>query len=156
MNIYKEKIEKIFTECDKHIKRINSATKKMSNTMPLDADTYVNLSDNEVEHIDQFLFRFFKLQDAIGQKLFKVLLQLAEEDIEALTFIDILNKLEKIGILNANEWRELRRDRSDLAHNYDDEPEEMANTINKLYKKKEVLFGIYKSVETYYKKMHIA
>ena len=153
MNVYEEKIEKIFNECEKHIQRINSATKKMSNTMPLDADKYVNLSDDEVEHIDQFLFRFSKLQDAIGQKLFKVLLLLSEEDIDALTFIDILNKLEKIGILNANEWRELRRDRNDLAHNYDDEPEEMAYTINKLYKKKEILFKIFYSVEEYYKKM---
>ena len=73
MNIYKNKIEKIFNECDKHILRINSATKKMANSMPLNEDSYLNLSDDEVEHSDQFLFRFAKLQDTIAEKLLKLI-----------------------------------------------------------------------------------
>jgi hypothetical protein len=53
------------------------------------------LSDDEVEHVDQFLFRFAKLQDAIGQKLFKTILLFLREDIEEKPFIDILNLKEK-------------------------------------------------------------
>jgi hypothetical protein len=64
------RIEKVIIECDKHLQRINSAYLKMSVFMPLDASKYAQLTDDEIEHIDQFLFRFAKLQDAMGEKLF--------------------------------------------------------------------------------------
>ena len=43
--------------------------------MPLSADSFLQLNDDEIEHIDQYLFRFAKLQDAIGQRLFKSMLE---------------------------------------------------------------------------------
>ena len=148
MNLYQKKLEKIFHECDKHILRIKSATKKMSSSMPLDEIKYLNLTDDEVEHIDQFLFRSSKLQDTIGEKLFKTILLFLDEDIENKPFIDILNRLEKLELIeSANIWRELRKDRNDLSHTYDDEPEEMANSINKLYEKKDILILIYQNIK---------
>ncbi|WP_297431506.1 hypothetical protein [Sulfurimonas sp.] len=122
MNIYKQKLLKIFNECDKHIIRIQSASTKMQSIMPLDKDKYLNLSDDEVESIDQFLFRFSKLQDAIEEKL------------ELLVDVNI--------------WRELRDDRNDLAHNYDDDPEETSEVINKLYYKKDILIDIYQTIKS--------
>jgi len=146
-----EKLEKIFYECDRHILRINSATKKMSSYMPLNKDKFIDLNDDEVEHIDQFLFRFAKLQDSVGQKLFKTILLYLNEEIEGKPFIDILNLMEKLHLLDsANEWRELRDDRNELAHNYEDEPEEMSITINKLYRKKDTLIHIYQNIKTIY------
>ncbi len=148
MNLYQKKLEKIFHECDKHILRIVSATNKMSNSMPLDENKYLNLTDDEVEHIDQFLFRFAKLQDAMGEKLFKTILLFLDENIENKPFIDILNRLEKLELIeSANIWRELRSDRNDLSHTYDDESEEMANSINKLYEKKDILIEIYRNIK---------
>ncbi len=153
MNIYKEKIVKIFSECDKHILRINSSSYKMKPVMPLDKEKYIHLSEDEIEHIDQFLFRFSKLQDAMGQKLFKTVLLLLDEKIENKPFIDILNRLEKLELLNdANVWRELRDARNELAHNYEDEPEEAAMIINKLYDKKDVLIKIYTHIKIYTEK----
>ena len=148
MNIYKQKLIKIFNECDKHIMRINSASTKMQSIMPLDKDKYLNLSDDEVEVIDQFLFRFSKLQDTIGERLFKTVLLYLEEKVENKPFIDILNRLEKLELLDdANVWRELRSDRNDLAHNYDDDPEETSEVINKLYYKKDTLINIYQKIK---------
>lgn len=145
-----EKLEKVFYECDKHILRINSAVKKMSNFMPLDKDRYENLTDEEVEPIDQFLFRFAKLQDAMGQKLFKTVLIFLDEDVEGKPFIDILNLMEKLSLLeSAYIWRELRDDRNELAHNYEDEPEAMSETINKLYEKKDILIDIYQNIKQF-------
>lgn len=146
-----EKLEKIFYECDKHILRINSASKKMSVIFPLSKEKYINLTDEEIEPIDQFLFRFAKLQDAIGQKLFKIILIFLNEDIDGKPFIDILNLMEKLNLLeSAKEWKELRDDRNELSHNYEDEPEEMSETINKLYDKKEILINIYQRIKDYY------
>ena len=94
------RIEKLIVECDRHLKRINSAYLKMSIFMPLNASKYEQLSEGEIEHIDQFLFRFAKLQDAIGEKLFILILEfLKEEHTKAKPFIDILNWLEQLGIL---------------------------------------------------------
>ena len=147
-DIIVEKLEKIFYECDKHILRINSAVKKMSNFMPLDTDKYIKLTDAEVEPIDQFLFRFAKLQDVVGQKLFKTVLIFLDEDIEGKPFIDILNLMEKLGLLeSAYTWRELRDDRNELAHNYEDDSEAMSETINKLYEKKDLLIEIYQNIK---------
>ena len=149
-DILLEKLNKIFYECDKHIQRINSASKKIQRFMPLDSKKYLNLKDDEIVYIDQFLFRFAKLQDSMGQKLFKTTLLYLNEDIEGKPFIDILNLMEKLHLLeSANTWKELRENRNELAHNYENEPEHMSETINKLYKKKDILIGIYTNLKRY-------
>ena len=151
-NIIIEKLDKIFYECDKHLLRINSSSKKLDSIMPLDEKKYLNLTEDEIQVLDQFLFRFGKLQDAMGQKLFKIMLIFLSEDIEGKPFIDILNIMEKVSLIDdVNEWKELRDDRNELAHNYEDEAEEMSEIINKLYNKRITLSDIYMKIKTYYK-----
>ncbi len=146
-----EKLKKIFSECDKHILRINSSSRELESIMPLDTQIYINLTEEEIKVLDQFLFRFSKLQDTMGQRLFKTMMYFLKEDIEGKPFIDILNMLEKISLLkNSNIWRDLREDRNRLAHNYEDEPEEMSEAINKLYNKKDILIDIYLNIKNYY------
>jgi len=153
-DIVVEKLEKIFYECDKHILRLNNASQKMAAFMPLDSEKYIDLTDDEVGYIDQFLFRFAKLQDAMGQKLFKTILIFLDEEVEGKPFIDILNLMEKLHLIeSAYIWRELRDDGNELAHNYEDEPEQMSETINKLYEKKDLLVDIYQKIKSYYTNM---
>ncbi len=155
MNIREEKLQKIFNECNKHLLRINSAYSKMFKFMPLDKFKYTNLNDDEIEHIDQFLFRFTKLQDTMGEKLFKILLRVLDENIENRPFIDILNKLEKLEILEVEIWRKLRDIRNELSYNYDDDPEEMSIALNKIYNQKEVIENIYLNIVKYYDKIKL-
>ncbi|MBN2782345.1 MAG: hypothetical protein JXQ66_03795 [Campylobacterales bacterium] len=148
-----EKLEKIFFECDMHLKRMQSAAKKMSSMMPLDEKSYINLTEDEIEHIDQFLFRFSKLQDVMGQKLFKTILVFLSEDIDGKPFIDILNIMEKLYLLdNSNDWKILREDRNELAHNYENEPENMSIVLNNLYEKRILLASIYQKIKSFYEK----
>ena len=155
MSVKQEKLERIFKECDKHLFRMNGAYKQMNSLFPLDKDKYINLTDIEVQAIDQFLFRFSKLQDTIGNKLFKAFLLYLEEDVETLPFIDILNKMEKLNILQSvEEWRKLRDIRNELSHNYDDEPEEMSISINKIYNQRETIEKIYIKIVDYYQKIN--
>ena len=146
------RIEKLIVECDKHLKRINSAYLKMSVFMPLDARKYEQLTDDEIEHIDQFLFRFAKLQDAMGEKLFMLILEfLKEEHTRAKPFIDILNRLEQLGLLDdKNVWLELRKTRNNIAHQYDDEPQQAAEALNAIYAAKPILEKIYTSLKASY------
>ena len=150
MTIQQFKQQKIINECDKHLLRINSAYQKTIAILPLNADKYTKLSDDEVEHIDQYLFRFAKLQDTIGKRLFKAILSSLEEDIEDIPFIDLLNRLEKLNILESVEqWLELRKIRNTLSHTYEDEPEEMSLAINALFDKKQSLEKIYQKLISY-------
>jgi len=51
---------------------------------------------------------------------------------------------------DANEWKCLRDDRNELAHNYEDEPEEMSESINIIYEKRCLLGSIYLNIKKYY------
>lgn len=145
------KIQKLIAECDKHLKRINGAYLKMSVFMPLDENKYQQLSDDEIEHIDQFLFRFAKLQDAIGEKLFMLLLEfLEEENTRTRPFIDILNRLEQLGLLDdKNVWLELRKIRN-IAHQYEDGPKQAAEALNIIFVSKSILEKIYTTLKARY------
>ena len=82
------------------------------------------------------------------KKLFKLFLARFEENIDRLPFIDIFNKLEKyLNIALANEWQDLRKIRNQLAHEYEDNAIEMANMINLIYAKKEVIERIYLAIK---------
>lgn len=146
------RIDKMIIECDKHLQRTNGAYLKMSAFMPLDTKRYQQLTDDEIEHIDQFLFRFAKLQDAIGEKLFLLLLEfLKEENIKNKPFIDILNRLEQLGLLDdKNVWLTLRKIRNNIAHQYEDEPQQATEALNAIYAAKPILEKIYNRLKTSY------
>lgn len=146
-------IERYLNECDKHILRIEQAYKNIEDFLPISATAYPNLSESQVQAIDQYLFRFAKLQDTIGDKLFRLILSQYEENTQNLSFIDILNKLEKFGLLpSAKEWLMLRKIRNEISHQYDDEPEEMSQAINNILNQKTIIIEIYNHLKNQYKK----
>ncbi len=145
------KLKRLIAECDKHQQRMNSAFHKIENKLPLTEQSYLLLDEEDISHIDQFLFRFAKLQDAIGQRFFKAILELLEEDVEGLPFIDLLNKLEKLNLIHSTaQWQSLREIRNAVSHEYDDSPELMAQVLNAVFMARIELFQIYaKLKETY-------
>jgi len=145
------KLKRLIAECDKHQQRMNSAFHKIENKLPLTEQSYLLLDEEDISHIDQFLFRFAKLQDAIGQSFFKAILELLEEDVEGLPFIDLLNKLEKLNLIHSTaQWQSLREIRNAVSHEYDDSPELMAQVLNAVFMARIELFQIYaKLKETY-------
>ena len=146
------RMEKLITECDKHVQRMNHAYIKMALFMPLDISRYNQLSEDEVEHIDQFLFRFAKLQDAMGEKLFILMLEfLEEENPKSKPFIDTLNRLEQLGLLEyKNTWLELRKIRNNIAHQYEDDPKQASEALNSIYAAKPTLERIFQTIKTRY------
>ena len=69
-DLMQKRLDKIIAECEKHVLRMNSAYSKLEYLLPITNGSYVRLTEDEIEHIDQYLFRFAKLQDAIGQNGF--------------------------------------------------------------------------------------
>lgn len=72
---------------------------------------------------DQILFRFMKLQDALGERLIPATLQFLAEPYEQWPMRDRLDRLEKVGVVDVEAWLRWRETRNRLAHEYPDAPE---------------------------------
>lgn len=135
-----EKLSDIIKIAQIHQQRLNNAYQKIISWGSLTKDLYFNLSIEQVALTDQYVYRFAKLQDLMGEKLFKLILEYVGEDTEKLAFIDILNKLEKLEIIeSAATWLNLRLDRNKIAHDYVKNIDEILEDLCTLINKKEVL-----------------
>ena len=83
-------------ECNQHKKRLLSAKDKLKSIVLLDVEHYTTLDEIYISIIDQMIFRFSKLQDTMGNKIFPFILELSGEKVKAMTFIDRLNRLEEL------------------------------------------------------------
>lgn len=147
------KLQKYFKECEKHLLRMEQAYSEIKSILPLSHHQYSNLQDEEVKNIDQFLFRFSKMQDTIGDKIFKIILQDYNPDFQKLSFLDFLHELEKREIItSAQDWIILRKVRNNIAHQYDDEPEEMSQAINDVFAQFITLKQILEKLKNKYQK----
>ncbi len=72
---------------------------------------------------DQILFRFMKLQDALGERLIPATLGMLAEAFEDWPMRDRLDRLEKLGYLDVESWLRWRELRNRLAHEYPDAPD---------------------------------
>ncbi|MBU3915501.1 hypothetical protein KKA14_08190, partial [bacterium] len=100
----------------------------------------VELTDEQVRTLYQLLFRFAKLQDAIGTRLLPAALQLVQEWHDNEPFLDKLNRAEKLGILpSVEQWQLLRELRNQTAHEYPDQPEMVRSNLRQLIAKVPVL-----------------
>jgi len=110
-------LKALLNECSKHAFRMNSAHRKIQPSLPITPDRVFTLDEQEVEHIDQYIFRFSKLQDALGNKPFKSVLTELGEEVANRSAIDIFNRMEQFGIIEDYEtWKEFRDIRNELAH----------------------------------------
>lgn len=118
---------------ENHLKNLKKAISEIKEKNILED---FDIEDFEtVKIIDTFIFRFIKLQDYMGQKLFKRFLESIGESVEGLSFVDILDKLEKLQLISSvDRWMEIRKLRNRLTHEYPQELEEI---------KEEVEFAIY-------------
>lgn len=127
------KLEPALRECRLHERRLAYAQAQLANQLPLSAAGWESLDDETVADIDQLLFRYNKLQDAMGQRLFPAILMLGGDWREDQTFIDRLDLLEKLGAIpSAQQWSELRAIRNKMTHEYPDAPEVNAANLNRV------------------------
>ena len=130
-SIEQQKLQAAIRECATHLKRMTYACNNLIDILPLNQSSLSSLNDQQITLLDQYIYRFTKLQDAMGQRLFKYSLTVLQEDAHSMAFIDQLNRMEQLGILqSAHEWQELRQLRNLLAHEYEDNQELRAALIN--------------------------
>lgn len=135
-----DSLHQIFDTCTLHLMRMDFARSKVEPFLPLNRDYYYDLDDITIGFLDQFIFRFSKLQDMMGSRLFPSILELLAEPVTEKAFIDILNRLEKLEIIeSALHWIELRKIRNDIAHEYPASITERIEGINILFDNLEIL-----------------
>ncbi len=96
------------------------------------------------------IYRFTKLQDAIGHRHFPVFYSVLEGNDTPRPFLDTLHYLEKIGIIESVEdWQMLRNLRNNLARNYPKSVRQTVGTLNILYTEWPLLKRMYVFAENY-------
>lgn len=143
----------IVDTCQSHAARLSWAMSRLSVLLPFNPEKLKNLSEVDLAVFDQFIVRYSKLQDAMGSNLLPAVLELTHEVGDLETFIDKLNRLEKIGALDSAEhWLKLREMRNQFAHDYPEDPEIQASLLNKAFDLAEDLLNVLERVIEFSKK----
>jgi hypothetical protein len=86
----------------------------------------------------------------MGGRLFKQLLESLEEDISAFPFIDILNMMERLNLIDsAQEWISLRQTRNTVTNEYPFFKEVQVDELNLLQNDVVKLSGIWSHLREY-------
>ncbi len=103
-------LDRLFENCDIDFNELNEAQ--------INTDFFDVIQNQRI--VNSFLFNYMKIQDKIGNKVFKkILFELKEIPDMSLPMKDVLNLLEKLGLIaQASDWDELREIRNSLAHEY--------------------------------------
>ena len=89
--------------------------------------SYEKLPTQDRGVLEAYLKRFASLQDYLGAKIFKGLLDNA--GITYTKMSEVLTLIEKEGIIDLDKWIEFRNIRNDLEHDYPDELEDALNDL---------------------------
>lgn len=121
-------IHDIFEELDIHFKRIDALIPQINEYLPLNVNDFENTEI--VKTLDSFIYRFIKVQDRMGEKLFPEYLKILQEYKPNMPLIDILNTLERIEIIdNTDKWIDYRKLRNSLTHEYPGNEKEIINSL---------------------------
>jgi len=136
MNTKEEKQDRLHEAiklCEVHCERMDFAHKKLKQYFPLTKEAYLEMPPEDLSYFDQLIFRFSKLQDSMGNKLFTALLDNLEEETRGVPFLDILGKLESLNFLrDKNIWIQLRETRNIVTHEYPFITEAVVDGLNLL------------------------
>jgi len=137
--VYRQKVDDNLSESLKHLKRLNDAFSQLQlhYNMPLTKQSYRKILTDlpSLAYSDQIIYRFSKLQDCMGAKLFKSLLLYQGENVDK-PFLDILNELEKMDIIMVDEWFEMRDLRNEISHDYEGSDNKAIEILNTIYELK--------------------
>jgi len=83
----------------------------------LSAEDFSN--QERVKTIDAFLFRFIKVEDLMGNKLFREVFDCLGEYDDSMSTLDVLDRMEKLKLIeSADAWMDYRNLRNVLTHEY--------------------------------------
>ena len=138
-----ERLVTYFAEAKKHIDLIEESL----SVLKYPIQSYDDLTQLQKFALNALIFRFSKLQDLIGSKIFRNYLNFSGFNLNEKTFFDILREIEKESIVDIDTWDELRELRNKIAHDYPQEMDEVLDGINLFLQKSLELIDISKKLE---------
>lgn len=152
-NELKDKLKETIAICDIHHQRMLFAYQSVQKYYPLTKEKMGKINEIDLALFDQLIYRFSKLQDVMGARLFKELLEMLEEDTEGIPFLDILNKMEKFGLIHdVKTWTTLRQARNTVSHEYPFYEDIQVEELNLLPESVETLSEIWQQLKLYAQK----
>ena len=130
-----------------HINKLLSVINPLEKHYPLDNEKLENLSLEEMDKLDVLAFRFSKLQDLLGSKIFREYLSVLQYPVEDKNFLELLKEMDKENILDIDIWSEFRGVRNSISHDYPFEDDEKLEAINYLIKNVKYLIEITKKIK---------
>ncbi len=138
------RLRTICERCNRHALALRAALQDIEK---LDGSysQYLEKPDREVLRLlDQFAYRYTRLQDETGAKLIPAILAVLGEDVAPMPAIDRFNRMEQLGwLLSADEWIELRLIRNEFTHDYPEDTEEHAQKFAQALKAAKRLLVIF-------------
>ena len=118
----------IIDKINLHKKRLKMALKEIKEWDSLNCEIFEDFE--KIKVIDTFIYRFIKLQDMMGEKLFKSFLNDIGEYKNVMSLFDILDKLEKFEIIDSiSSWMFYRKLRNQLTHEYPNNEDDIIEGI---------------------------
>ena len=145
MDIYK-RLELHLEESYIHIDRLTDVLNALEKLYPLTANDLETISLENRDKLDVLAFRFSKLQDLLGTKIFREYLAVLQYPVEDKNFLELLKELDKEKIIDIDIWSEFRGVRNSISHDYPFEEEEKIEAINYLIKNVNYLINITKNI----------
>jgi hypothetical protein len=144
-------VESAIKECDSHVSKCKRARALLAQTLPLSSERFQTLDEETIEHIDQLIYRFTKMQDSLGTRLLPSLYAYVEADDSPKPFLTILMRFEQLGILtSAEQWQFFRNLRNNLAHDYPESIGQTVDTLNTLNEEFDSFIEMYNKIREYW------
>ena len=146
MDIYK-RLELHLEESSIHINRLIDVLNFLEKLYPLTNEKLETISLENKDKLDVLAFRFSKLQDLLGTKIFREYLMVLQYPVEDKNFLELLKELDKERIIDIDKWSEFRGIRNSISHDYPFEEDEKIDAINYLIKNVQYLINITKKIK---------
>ncbi|MDM8557388.1 hypothetical protein [Candidatus Parabeggiatoa sp. HSG14] len=135
-------------KCEKAKNNLEYTLTGLQDIFPLDGEKLANLSREMVEKIDAMSTRFSRLQDLLGNRVFRSLTLLESEPRQR--FLDVLNLMESRGIIESTQnWIELRNMRNEASHDYIEDTDKLAVVLTDIFTQAPLLIETVNQVERY-------
>jgi len=142
-----KKLKLHLEESNIHIDRLNDVLNVLEKLYPLTTETIEILSLENKDKLDVLAFRFSKLQDLLGTKIFREYLEVLQYPVEDKNFLELLKELDKQNIIDIDIWSEFRGIRNSISHDYPFDEDEKVEAINYLIKNVKYLINITKKIK---------
>ena len=135
-----------FLEADKHIEKLKKAKIVLQKFYPFNIDTLEELEETEKDKLDVLIFRFSKLQDLMGEKIFRYYFEFSGRNTE-IPFVKLISELERENMIDVEKWRELRLIRNSIANEYPYDESNLIEAINKFLENIDYLIYVKEKIE---------